>query len=169
MSGADRPLAALPRSSLLGTRIKDTPAACAQTASASFQGISSIRTPHPAQVLGGGVCGGQRRALERYRLPTEEGATASPNALASALSARQPVQCAAAIVFSSKERSAATVSGMTRSLPPERWKPPITPCSRRPAKHSRDLKIIYCKLGVRSRGAMVYRYAQAFKRNGAEP
>ncbi len=26
------------------------------------------------------------------------------------------------------------------------------------------LKTIYCKLGVRSRGAMVYRYAQAFKR-----
>ncbi|HEX6704963.1 MAG TPA: LuxR C-terminal-related transcriptional regulator [Albitalea sp.] len=28
------------------------------------------------------------------------------------------------------------------------------------------LKTVYCKLGVRSRGAMVYRYAQAFKRNG---
>ena len=26
------------------------------------------------------------------------------------------------------------------------------------------LKTIYCKLGVRSRGAMVYRYAQAFSR-----
>jgi DNA-binding CsgD family transcriptional regulator len=30
------------------------------------------------------------------------------------------------------------------------------------------LKTIYCKLGVRSRGAMVYRYAQAFKRSAAE-
>ena len=28
------------------------------------------------------------------------------------------------------------------------------------------LKAIYCKLGVRSRGAMVYRYAQAFQRSG---
>ena len=28
------------------------------------------------------------------------------------------------------------------------------------------LKTIYCKLGVRSRGAMVYRYAQAFRRSG---
>lgn len=28
------------------------------------------------------------------------------------------------------------------------------------------LKTIYCKLGVRSRGAMVYRYAQAFKHDG---
>jgi DNA-binding NarL/FixJ family response regulator len=30
------------------------------------------------------------------------------------------------------------------------------------------LKTIYCKLGVRSRGAMVYRYAQAFSRPCAE-
>jgi DNA-binding CsgD family transcriptional regulator len=30
------------------------------------------------------------------------------------------------------------------------------------------LKTIYCKLGVRSRGAMVYRYAQAFSRLCAE-
>jgi DNA-binding NarL/FixJ family response regulator len=30
------------------------------------------------------------------------------------------------------------------------------------------LKTIYCKLGVRSRGAMVYRYAQAFSRNTSE-
>jgi DNA-binding CsgD family transcriptional regulator len=30
------------------------------------------------------------------------------------------------------------------------------------------LKTIYCKLGVRSRGAMVYRYAQAFSRAAAE-
>ena len=30
------------------------------------------------------------------------------------------------------------------------------------------LKTIYCKLGVRSRGAMVYRYAQAFSRSAAE-
>ena len=30
------------------------------------------------------------------------------------------------------------------------------------------LKTIYCKLGVRSRGAMVYRYAQAFNRSTAE-
>ena len=30
------------------------------------------------------------------------------------------------------------------------------------------LKTIYCKLGVRSRGAMVYRYAQAFSRNAPE-
>ena len=28
------------------------------------------------------------------------------------------------------------------------------------------LKTVYCKLGVRSRGAMVYRYAQAFQRRG---
>lgn len=28
------------------------------------------------------------------------------------------------------------------------------------------LKTVYCKLGVRSRGAMVYRYAQAFRRPG---
>lgn len=31
------------------------------------------------------------------------------------------------------------------------------------------LKTIYCKLGVRSRGAMVYRYAQAFKGGGVAP
>ena len=31
------------------------------------------------------------------------------------------------------------------------------------------LKTIYCKLGVRSRGAMVYRYAQAFQRSEAAP
>ncbi|WP_171016179.1 LuxR C-terminal-related transcriptional regulator [Ramlibacter sp. 2FC] len=30
------------------------------------------------------------------------------------------------------------------------------------------LKTIYCKLGVRSRGAMVYRYAQAFKHKGPD-
>jgi len=30
------------------------------------------------------------------------------------------------------------------------------------------LKTVYCKLGVRSRGAMVYRYAQAFGRKGVE-
>jgi len=30
------------------------------------------------------------------------------------------------------------------------------------------LKTVYCKLGVRSRGAMVYRYAQAFKHKGEE-
>lgn len=30
------------------------------------------------------------------------------------------------------------------------------------------LKTIYCKLGVRSRGAMVYRYAQAFSRSTPE-
>lgn len=30
------------------------------------------------------------------------------------------------------------------------------------------LKTIYCKLGVRSRGAMVYRYAQAFGRKGPQ-
>jgi DNA-binding CsgD family transcriptional regulator len=29
------------------------------------------------------------------------------------------------------------------------------------------LKTVYCKLGVRSRGAMVFRYAQAFARMGA--
>jgi Bacterial regulatory proteins, luxR family len=28
------------------------------------------------------------------------------------------------------------------------------------------LKTIYCKLGVRSRGAMVFRYAQGFKADG---
>lgn len=31
------------------------------------------------------------------------------------------------------------------------------------------LKTVYCKLGVRSRGAMVYRYAQAFKDMPREP
>lgn len=30
------------------------------------------------------------------------------------------------------------------------------------------LKTVYCKLGVRSRGAMVYRYAQAFQLRGQE-
>jgi DNA-binding CsgD family transcriptional regulator len=29
------------------------------------------------------------------------------------------------------------------------------------------LKTVYCKLGVRSRGAMVFRYAQAFSRAAA--
>lgn len=29
------------------------------------------------------------------------------------------------------------------------------------------LKTVYCKLGVRSRGALVFRYAQAFQRNAA--
>ena len=41
------------------------------------------------------------------------------------------------IAFRSNARIASTVSGMIFSVAPDRWKPPITPCSGRPGKHSR--------------------------------
>jgi hypothetical protein len=61
------------------------------------------------------------------RFPTAEGVTRSPNRSVSFPSARQPVQCAAAISWRSKASRASTVSGIIASVEPARWKPPSTP------------------------------------------
>src|SRR5450755_700710 len=52
----------------------------------------------------------------RYVFPTADGTTAPPKAFDSALTARQPVQWAAAIVIRLNARNASTVSGITRSF-----------------------------------------------------
>src|SRR5262249_23680648 len=61
----------------------------------------------------------------RYRLPTADGGSSSPNSRASTLIARQPVQWPGAKSFRPNRFRSRTVSGMIFSVTPERWRPPI--------------------------------------------
>ena len=65
----------------------------------------------------------QRAEVSGYSrnvFPTAEGTTAGPKADVSALIARQPVQCPAAMVFRLNARIESTVSGMIFSVLPDR-------------------------------------------------